>query len=204
MEKLTYNDTDLESESKYELINGVLSGEPRYELIGGVKFIMSPALNLNHGTIINRIMNIFINYILNNDVKAAAFSDNTDVYFSKEEHYMPDISIVCNPELLKSRKRIEGAPDLIVEVLSESTMKNDLGKKKDIYERYGVKEYWIVDPWSKRIDVYHLIEGRFQFNDVYKYHGNDDEGIETPQEIKVSIFNDLVVDIRNVFKWWFE
>ena len=200
MEELSYEDNVYEGETKYEIIGGKVFGEPRYEIIGGVKFIMSPAPNLTHGTIMNRIMNIFVSYILSNNVKAAAFSDNTDVYFSKEEHYMPDISVVCNPEILKSRKRIEGAPDLIVEVLSESTMKNDLGKKKDIYERHGVKEYWIVDPWAKRVEVYHLVEGRFVLDDVYMV--SEDPEVKTA--IKVSIFEDLTVDIRNIFKWWFD
>ena len=199
MEELTYDDNVYEGETKYEIIGGKVFGEPRYEIIGGVKVIMSPP-SLIHGTIIGRIITIFTNYILSNNVKAAAFSDNTDVYFSKEEHYMPDISVVCNPEILKSRKRIEGAPDLIVEVLSESTMKNDLGKKKDIYERYGVKEYWIVDQWAKRIEVYHLIEGKFVLDDVYMVS----EAPETKTNIKVSIFEDLTVDIRNIFKWWFD
>ncbi|MBR2179218.1 MAG: Uma2 family endonuclease [Selenomonadaceae bacterium] len=187
MEELAYDET-------------LGEGENKYELIGGIKFIMSPAPNLTHGTIINRIMNIFTNYILNNNVKAAVFSDNTDVYFSKEEHYIPDISVICNPEILKSRKRVEGAPDLIVEVLSERTLKNDLGKKKDIYEKYGVKEYWIIDQWSKRIEVYHLIGDRYILDEVYMI--SDDPEAKT--NIKVSIFDDLTIDIHNIFKWWFE
>ena len=180
-----------------------IEDESDFELIWGEKFYMSAAPNLDHGTITGRIFVEFFNYITKNNIKAAVFSDNTDVYLSDENHFMPDISVVCNPEIIKLRKKILGTPDLIVEVLSESTMKNDLGKKKDAYEKYGVKEYWIIDPWSKRVEVYHNVDGKFKLDNVYKLY-SDDEDIELQQKIKVSIFDDLIVDIRDIFKWWFD
>ncbi len=196
-------DSDFDAEgTKCEVIDGIVYGEPRYEIIGGVKFIMSPAPTLDHSTIIGRLFVEFFNYIIKKNAKAAIFSDNTDVYFSEKEHFMPDLCIVCNPEIVKTRKKIIGVPDLIVEVLSESTMKNDIGKKKDIYEKYGVKEYWIVDPWSKRVEVYHLIDNKFELNEVYKVYTDEDS--KTKTNIKVSIFDDLIIDINNIFKWWFD
>ena len=180
-----------------------IEDESDFELIGGEKFYMAAAPNLDHGTITGRIFVEFFNYITKNNIKAAVFSDNTDVYLSDENHFMPDISVVCNPEIIKLRKKILGTPDLIVEVLSESTMKNDLGKKKDAYEKYGVKEYWIIDPWSKRVEVYHNVDGKFNLDNVYKLY-SDDEDIELQQKIKVSIFDDLIIDIRDIFKWWFD
>ena len=186
-----------------ELINNVLYGEPDYEIIGGEKFFMAAAApNLTHGIIVSKIAHIFWAYIEANDIKSLVFGDNVDVYFSNNEHYMPDVSVVCNFEIIGDGKRLYGAPDLIVEVMSDSTMKNDIGIKKDTYEKYGVKEYWIVDPWSKRIEVYHNIDGRFKLDDVYKTV-SDDENIEVKTQIKVSIFDDLIVDICNIFKWYF-
>ena len=199
MENLAY-DYQCGEESKYEIIDGKIYGEPRYEIIGGEKFIMSPAPNITHGIIVNRLASIFRNYVDNEDLQVEVFGDNVDVFLSDETHYMPDVSIVCNLELIRNGKKILGAPDLVVEVLSESTMKNDLGKKKDSYEKYGVKEYWIVDPWAKRIEVYHLINENFALDDIYKIPLDDD--YQTKMEIKVSIFDDLVVDIRKIFKNW--
>ena len=191
-------------EPPYELIEGkkyYMSNEPDYELIGGERFYISPAPNLNHSTVVSRLTRIFWNYIDDKMIDAVVYGDNTDVYLSKEEHYRPDVSVVCNPEIINNGKYVNGAPDLIVEVLSPSTMKNDVGIKKYAYEKNGVKEYWIVDPWSKRIEVYHLIDGKYIIDDVYKIADYDDNEDEIKTLIKVSIFEDLVVDINKIFSW---
>ena len=117
--------------------------------------------------------------------------------------------MICNPKLIENDKYIDGVPDLVVEVLSQSTMKRDIGIKKNLYEKHGVKEYWIVYPWSKRIEVYHLINGKYELNEIYsacsteeldKLKDEDRAAIKT--DIKVSIFDDLIVDVRDIFKWW--
>ena len=66
-----------------------------------------------------------------------------------------------------------------------------------------MKEYWIVDPNNKSVEVYHLVEGKYQFAGSYKVSEEyDEENKFLNNEIKVSIFEDLIVDVRNVFKWW--
>ena len=104
---------------------------------------------------------------------------------------------------------IHGVPDLIVEVLSRSTMKKDIGIKKEIYERNGVKEYWIINPWSKTIEVYHLVDCKFELDNIYQIFTDDEynnleesEKAEVKYEIPVSIFENLMVDVRRVFRWW--
>ena len=99
-------------------------------------------------------------------------------------------------------------PDLVVEILSRSTMKNDISIKKYIYERNGVKEYWIVNHWIKAIEVYHLVEGKYELDNVYQIYSpnewenlEDEERAEAKFDIKVSIFDDLIVDINKVFMW---
>ena len=133
--------------------------EPDFELIGGEKFIMAAAAPfVNHITVISRLNYIFVKYIEENDITAIVLAD-ADVYLSAEDHFRPDLSVVCNLNFVKNGKKVYGVPDLVVEVLSESTMKKDIGLKKSAYEKNGVKEYWIIDQWSKRIEVYHLIDG---------------------------------------------
>ena len=157
---------------------------------------------VNHITIISRLNHIFVQYIDEKNINAIVVAD-ADVYLSNEDHFRPDLSIVCNLETVKNGKKVYGVPDLVVEVLSDSTMKNDLGLKKSAYEKNGVKEYWIIDQWSRRIEVYHLINGKYELDDVYKV-SDDEENKNLHNEIKVSIFDYLIVDIRNVFKWWFK
>ena len=100
-------------------------------------------------------------------------------------------------------------PDLVVEVLSRSTMKKDVGIKKDIYDRNGVKEYWIINPWAKSIEVYHLVDCKFKLNNIYQIYSEEDlkqleesELAEVTYDIPVSIFDNCIVDVRKVFKWW--
>ncbi|MCY0866844.1 MAG: Uma2 family endonuclease, partial [Aquificaceae bacterium] len=78
-----------------------------------------------------------------------------DVYLDQENAYQPDIVVLLEGSKAKiSQKGIEGAPDIVVEILSPSTAYYDLTEKKEVYERSGVKEYWIVDPKRKTFEVY--------------------------------------------------
>ena len=193
MDNLAYDYSEEELES--------YDDEEDYELIGGEKFMMAPAPTPIHGTIAGKIYTFFANYIITRNARAAVFGDNTDVFLSNKDHFKPDVSVVCDPNVIVWNKAIIGVPDLVVEVLSESTMKNDLGRKKDAYEKYGVREYWIVDPWSQRIDVYLLENNKFTSGGIYKVQTKD---TELKSEIKVSIFDDLTIDLCKVFKRWFD
>ena len=193
MDNLAYDYSEEELES--------YDDEEDYELIGGEKFMMAPAPTPFHGSVIVRLTSMFTQYIDSHSVKAAVFGDNTDVFLSNKDHFKPDVSVVCDPNVIVWNKAIIGVPDLVVEVLSESTMKNDLGRKKDAYEKYGVREYWIVDPWSQRIDVYLLENNKFTSGGIYKVQTKD---TELKSEIKVSIFDDLTIDLCKVFKRWFD
>ena len=92
-----------------------------------------------------------------------------DVYFSDTETYQPDVIFISKERLhIIGKKKIEGAPDLVIEVLSPSTAKYDIKNKKDVYELNGVKEYWIVDPVKKSISVFENTSYGFEvFQTVY-------------------------------------
>ncbi|GAB2502355.1 Uma2 family endonuclease [Algoriphagus taiwanensis] len=72
----------------------------------------------------------------------------------------PDICVICDPEKLDDRGCI-GAPDLIVEILSPGNNKMELKNKFELYESYGVREYWIVNPESQNLMIYTLIDGKY-------------------------------------------
>jgi len=171
-----------------------------------VKILMSPSPTWEHAYVDSNLVTIFANYCRKNKC-ARVFGDNIDVHLPDEDNlFMPDLSVVCDKSILKRRGTIYGVPDLVVEILSPSTAKNDFGRKKDAYERNGVKEYWIVNHEDKTIQVYHLIAGKFLLDHVYHVYSQDEldnltdeEKAEINNDIKVSIFEDLIVDVNDIF-----
>jgi Uma2 family endonuclease len=101
----------------------------------------------------------------------------------------PDLCIVCNLEML-DEKGCNGAPTLIVEILSNSNSKHDLVTKYELYEEAGVNEYWVVYPYEKVIDVFLLINGRYQLHK--KYIEND--------IMKSVTLSEIEVDMKEVFE----
>ena len=102
----------------------------------------------------------------------------------------PDIVVVCDPKKLDDKGCI-GAPDLIVEILSSGTSKNDLKDKYLLYEKAGVNEYWIASPFAHNIDVFILNK-----KNKYELKGMYVEG----DKISPTIFPDLVIEINDIFK----
>lgn len=86
-----------------------------------------------------------------------------DVFLSNRNVFQPDICFIANENLNKIEEDgLHGAPDLVIELLSPSTSKYDLDDKKDVYERYGVKEYFIIEPATKSIAHYWLVNGEYE------------------------------------------
>ena len=86
-----------------------------------------------------------------------------DVYLDKENVFQPDILFVSKENLLRiERDGIHEAPDLIIEILSPSNAYNDFATKLHVYEKYGVREYFIVDPDTKEVIAYSLLKKKFK------------------------------------------
>lgn len=93
-------------------------------------------------------------------------------------------------------------------------MKRDIGIKKDIYERNGVKEYWIIDPWREFIDVYLLKNGKYELDGHYENWNERDfeelatlpeeDRVEVKMDVPVGVLNGFKVKIKNIFGWYFE
>ncbi|WP_338117916.1 Uma2 family endonuclease [Parageobacillus thermoglucosidasius] len=81
----------------------------------------------------------------------------------------PDISVFCHPEQIEE-KGAKGAPTLVIEVLSPSTAFKDRNEKFYLYERFGVQEYWIVDPAHQTIEIYGLVNSKFAKRNVLTRH----------------------------------
>jgi Uma2 family endonuclease len=125
------------------------------------QIIMSPAPLDIHQKILDKLYRLLGNFVEKNNLGETRVAPY-DVYFSVRNVYQPDIIFISNENSINIQKDgLHGAPDLIIEVLSPSTAKYDLEDKKDCYERYGVKEYWIVDPATKSTQGYALEKNEF-------------------------------------------
>ena len=175
-----------------------------YEMINGEVYMMARP-SLEHIGIEDNIIGIFKNYLRGR--RCRAYSE-PDVYLSEKDHVIPDVVIVCNPDIL-TEKRIEGVPDLIVEIFSPSTGMKDRTVKFATYAKYGVKEYWIVEPRRKSVEVYLLKEGQYELDNIYYFYNEkewadmDEEELaeaNTQKLIKVSLYDDFIIDVADVFR----
>ena len=125
-----------------------------YQLIGG-QLIMTPSPTTYHQKISKRLGFLIYEYAEVKNKLGEVYVAPLDVYLEEEETYQPDIIFIAQERLpIIKKEKVEVAPDLVVEILSPSTAYYDLKHKKTIYGKHGVREYWIVDPVEKSIEVY--------------------------------------------------
>lgn len=134
------------------------SGTTRYEVIDG-ELVVTPAPSVRHQRIVGRLFAALFEFARSNRL-GETFVSPLDVLFAEGDYMEPDVLF-----LLKGRddvltdRGVEGAPDLVVEVLSPSTEARDRGIKLERYRLYGVTEYWVVDPQEGIVDVWRLTSG---------------------------------------------
>ncbi len=168
----------------------------RWELIDGIAYDMTPAPSRFHQKILGDLHRQFSNYL--NGKTCEVYPAPFDVRFAEKNArdedidtvVQPDIVVVCDKSKLDDRGCI-GAPDLVIEILSPATAAKDMKEKFALYEKHGVFEYWLVQPLDKTVMVFKSCEDKkFGKPDIYIYE----------DEIKVSIFDDLTIDLKAVFK----
>lgn len=160
------------------------------QLIYG-ELIMSPAPSPKHQDIVKKLFLIFNNTIDKNKLGITYFSP-VDVYFDEENILQPDIVIIFKENYNKIKEKfIQGAPDIVVEVLSTTNAYYDLKFKKNIYERFNVKEYWIVDPMESSVEIFTNQNQKFQ---LYQKS-------ELPHSnlIQSSLLSDLKINLEMIF-----
>ena len=176
--------------------------EIRDEMLNGRVVLMSPRPAVNHNRVIGNIFFAFMGYLRGKTCEP--FADGTDVYLSEKDRVIPDVMIICKKEIIK-RKGVFGVPDLIVEVLSPGTEKRDRGYKKDLYEKSGVREYWLVDTESQTIEVYLLKDKKYVLDDVYRIFPDyvelsADEQERYKSEVPVSLYDDFSIPLEDIFR----
>jgi len=172
--------------------------DKRRELIDGIVFLMSAPSRFHAKASGSIFVNLW-NFVTKRKGKCEIYHAPFDVRFPKNGEtadnkiytvVQPDICVICDPSKLDENGCI-GAPDLIVEVQSPSTGKRDLQEKFKLYERAGVKEYWVVYPRDKGIEVFLLQKnGKYDKGTAYEFEG----------KVPVSIFKGLEIDLKVLFE----
>lgn len=177
--------------------------EFREELIGGKAVAMSPRPMYNHNHIAFNIAVLFSNYLRGKP--CTAIPDGTDLYLTEEDRFVPDVMVVCDRDKIR-RDGVHGTPDLVVEVLSPSTMRNDRMGKKEVYQTCGVREYWLVDPENRTIEQYLLQDGKLELNMVYASCRDDElermseqEKAELETHFQCSLYSDFDIALEDIF-----
>ena len=175
----------------------------REELVDGKTVMMSPRPSVNHSQVASNIYYLFAHYLRKKTCRPLA--DGVDLYLDEDNQFIPDFMVVCDPDKIKP-DGVHGAPDLVVEVLSPSTARNDKTRKKDIYARCGVQEYWIVDPSGKSLEIYRTSGSEFMLYDVHALYPDwqlaqmsEDERAAVVTHFKCSLFDDLDISLEDIF-----
>jgi Uma2 family endonuclease len=168
--------------------------EERWELIEGHAWGMSPAPLRGHQGISGLLCRRIGNFLEGKPCKA--YSAPFDVLLPASDEadeevgtvVQPDIIVICDRSKLTPRGA-RGAPDLVVEIVSPRTAKKDYETKYHLYERHGVREYWIVDPGARAIHAWRLgADGRFGEEALYE------EG-----QLPSTVLEGFVVDLKELF-----
>ena len=127
----------------------------RYELIAGDRYV-TPAPRTRHQKISTNLLGFLFNYVKKNK-SGIVLTAPTEVVFSDIDVVQPDLLFVSSGRAsIITEDNIQGAPDLVVEILSESTRRTDEIIKRKLYEKQGAQEYWIIDPEVDTVKVYRL------------------------------------------------
>lgn len=170
--------------------------DERWELIDGIPYAMSPAPNVRHQTLSLRLERQIDAYLSDKpcmlfhapfDVRLTASKDAGDD--EVDTVVQPDILVVCDKSKLDARG-LNGVPDLVIEIISPSTASHDINTKFMLYQRHGVKEYWIVHPNDQTVMVFKLGEdGQYGRADMYA----------AEHVVAVPLLGELEIDLKAVF-----
>jgi Uma2 family endonuclease len=157
------------------------------QIINGEE-VMSPSPRLHHQAIVANLFRALIAYIDPRELGDVFFAPLDVVLAEGCQELQPDLIFISNDNAGIKREWIDGVPDLVVEVVSPTSKKTDTKIKKDIYERHGVSEYWIVLPEKVCIEVYVSVDGRYTLFGSF----SDEEMVRS------GMFDDLSFSVKSV------
>jgi Uma2 family endonuclease len=133
------------------------------QLIGG-ELVQEPAPTPYHQRISGTLLFELMRHVREQNL-GVVYAAPIDVYFDIFDAFQPDIIFISSARSdIIGKRYIEEAPDMVMEILSPSSMRKDITHKYAVYERSGVREYWIVDPMDRTIDIYVSVDGKFSLS----------------------------------------
>jgi Uma2 family endonuclease len=131
-----------------------------YELING-EIVKRSSPSTDHQRASRQLFKLIDAFVSDKKI-GECFYAPFDVIFDDVNLAQPDILFVSAARAsIVTNKCVEGAPDIVVEILSPGTFKTDRSEKMKLYRRFGIREYWILDPRNRAIEVYELKEGEY-------------------------------------------
>lgn len=165
----------------------------RVELIKGKIFKMSPAPSRFHQDCSQKLNHFFFTHFFEKKCKvyAAPFDVRLPIPSGKKDNTVvqPDLCVICDLDKLDDQG-CNGAPDLIIEILSPGNSKHEMKTKMDLYEEAGVQEYWVVEPTNQAVLVYYLVEGNYIGSKPFM------EG----SAVESRLFPELKVEVEDIFR----
>ncbi|MDQ7824249.1 MAG: Uma2 family endonuclease [Candidatus Eremiobacteraeota bacterium] len=172
-----------------------IPGEERYEVIEGILYQMTPAPSRRHQDLLGGLFTAFHNHLRGHAcrVYCAPFDVRLPARGEKDDEagtvVQPDISVICDPGKLDDLGCL-GSPDLIIEIASRGSASRDYVKKLALYERHGVREYWVVHQDDRTVMVFTLNDsGEYGRPAVYS----------SEDTVKAGLFPDLAIDLASLF-----
>jgi len=161
----------------------------RHELIGGEHYT-TPSPGTAHQRLLRKLSHLLDAYVTEHNL-GEVFYAPLDVVLSPQDVVQPDLIFLSNERLSRlTEKNVQGAPDLVVEVISETTRRLDKKLKRNLYARYDVLEYWLVDPELRLVEIYRRDEeGR-----LVKMAEYEDEG-----ELQSPLLPGLVINLASLW-----
>jgi len=167
-------------------------GDTRWELIDGWAYAMAAPNELHQTTLVNLLLK-FGNYLQGKSCKVfvAPFDVRLNADKADDTVVQPDLLVVCDPAKLADGKAVRGAPDLVIEILSPSTVRHDRIVKFMKYRQAAVREIWFANPDTGDIEVCKRL------GDCGEYTTNS---FELGQEIVVGILPELTINLNEIFE----
>jgi Uma2 family endonuclease len=146
------------------------SNSGNYELHNG-RIIHTPSPLIPHHRLSRRLVRLIENYLFDNPI-GELFYAPMDVIFNPNDTMQPDILVVSNERASIKDRQIKGAPDFIVEILSDGNTTKEMSYKKYVFETHGVREYWLVNLAKQTITQYENFEDEFIIRNKIKIDGS--------------------------------
>lgn len=164
----------------------------RHEIIDGVHHV-TPSPNVRHQQLVGRLFAKIAWFLESAPEVGEIYLSPLDVVLSHYDVVEPDLLFVSGSQKdILTEKNVQGPPALVVEVLSTSTRKRDAQTKRRLFERTGVREYWLVDPELDTVQVFRLAGGRL--TRVAEFTAEDDDRLESP------LLPGCAIGLRDLFR----